>query len=135
MFDWSRANETELLQVCRQRGISVSPGTPKETLIKLIVGEVEPEEVEPNPIDEWRDALMEFLLDYWSVVRGQTGCPAKDLEQWTERTPGELLIRRKPGLPPGRIACRTCTDTQVMCCIVQNAANEKLVQIRRRKKT
>ena len=133
MFDWSRANETELLQTCRTAGISVAPGTPKEQLIKLLTGETEPEEVQPNPVDSWRDALMEFLLDHWLVARGQIECPAKELESWTERQPGQILIRRKPGLPPGQIACRTCTDTQVMCCVVQNAANEQLIQARRRR--
>lgn len=134
MFDWSRANETELLQTCRAAGISVAPGTPKELLIRLLTGEVDPEDTQPNPIDEWRDALMEFLLDYWMAARGQTDCPAKELEVWTERPPGQVLIHRKPGLPPGRIACRTCTDAQVMCCIVQNAPNANLIEIRRNRK-
>jgi len=130
MFDWNRANETELLQACRAAGISAAPGTPKETLIQLLTGEKE--EATPNPIDKWREALMEFLLDYWMVVRGQTECPAKDLEVWTEQLPGQAIVQRKPGLPPGQIACRTCTDAQVMCCIVQNKANAHLIE--RRKK-
>ena len=133
MFDWSRANETELLQACRGAGISVAPGTPKDTLIKLLTGEVEPQEVQPNPIDGWRDALMEFLLDFWMMARGQIDCPAKELEIWTETIPGQMLIRRKPGLPTGQLACRTCTDAQVVCCVVQNASNEKLIQLRRKR--
>ena len=133
MFDWSRANETELLQACRQVGISVAPGTPRETLAKLLTGELEPQDAQLNPIDQWRDALMNFLLDYWMMARGQIDCPAKDLEGWTERVEGQLLIRRKAGLPPGRLACRTCTDAQVICCVVQNEVNEKQIELRRKR--
>jgi hypothetical protein len=139
MFDWSRANETELLQTCREAGINVRPGLPNERLAKLLTGEEEAVEEDANPIDSWRNALMDFLLDYWMMARGQIDCPAKELECWTERPTTQQVgvdygPRRKPGLPPGRIACRTCTDAQVMCCIIQNAPNQHLIEQRRRNK-
>ena len=137
MFDWSRANETELLQACRDAGVDAAPGTLKERLILLLTGEVELGIGEVNPIDTWRHALMNFLLDYWVVARGQIDCPAKELDCWVDR-PDDRQVgqdhgpRRKPGLPPGPIACRTCTDAQVMCCVVQNASNAQQIEQRRK---
>ena len=132
MFDWSRANETELLQTCREAGISVMPGTSKELIIQLLSGEVEPEGCATNPMDSYRNALMDFLLDYWMMVRGQIDCPAKQLEIWTTRPDqANYAPKRLPGLPPNRVACRTCTDAQVMCCIVQNASNAQTIENRR----
>lgn len=130
MFDWGRANETELLQSCRDAEISVKPGLPKEMLIQVLTGMVEEAAIPSNPIDGWREALMDFLLDHWTTMRVQTGCPARDLECWAEAD--GILIRRKPGLPPGKLACRTCMDARVMCCIVQNPKSESLVESRKK---
>ena len=131
MLDWNRANKTELLQACRDAEISASPGLPKETLIQLLLGKVEEEEVPGNPIDSWREAMMDFLLDHWTTMRVQTCGPARDLECWA--VADGIIVRRKPGLPPGKIACRTCTDAQVMCCIVQHPKSEPLIECRRKK--
>ena len=132
MFDWERANDTELHMSCRSAGYDISPDTPRQDMIRMLKGEIEPGEGPVNPVDSWREALMEFLLDHWAQLRAQLQCPAKELETWTEKSGFGTLVSRKPGLPATRIACRSCLDSQVITCVVKNQTNENLIQIRRK---
>ena len=110
----SACNYTELFQVCQRLGLPVSPDLPKDTIIKIILGEEPPPESWSSVMDSWRDAIMAFLLDHWDVVRSQLECPAKS------------------GNPK---SCYECIDTRVISCLVDNAPNETLIQLKRKKTT
>jgi hypothetical protein len=119
-------NKTELLQICSSAGISVHPASSKEEIKDAIV--TRGENVKPNPIDEWRNALMDFLLDYWVQVRSQITCPATDLVMHVIEDPLKPhLVKRKPGLPQGRVACRKCPDMRVMACVAINSQFEEQI--------
>lgn len=109
LFD--RCNRTELLQILKRLGIPAPPDTPKETLIGVLLGEVEPDPEWRNVMDSWRHGLMGFLLDHWEVVRSQLTCPART------------------GDPR---ACFQCEDGQVISCIVDNKQEEQLIHLRRK---
>jgi hypothetical protein len=111
MFDFSTCNETELYQVCRRVGLPVTPRTSKEEMVSYLLGEKEPPDVE-NIFDGWRDGIMRFLLDHWSVVESQLSCPAKS------------------GDPR---SCYQCVDAQVVSCVVQqNPYDQRLIELRRK---
>lgn len=111
MYDFHACNETELYQVCRRAGITLSPNTPKEVMISYLQGDVEPP-VEENTFDNWRNGIMQFLLEHWTIVESQLKCPAKS------------------GDPR---SCYQCVDAQVISCVVQQSPyDQKLIQLRRR---
>lgn len=105
-------NRTELVQVCRDIGLRVEPGTTEEDIFKMLEGELVVTDVGKSNVDTWRDAIMAFLLDNWQVVRAQLDCPAKSGE-------------------PN--ACYGCIDAQVIACVVDNQRSEKLIQLKRKK--
>ncbi len=84
-------------------------------MIALLEGTLEPVEVS-SPVNEWRDAIMEFVNEYYAKLRSQLTCPAKT---------------RDPK------ACYGCVDTQVYTCLTENEQMqpfiEKYVQLRRKK--
>lgn len=103
-------NHTELHQICQRLGLRVSPALPKQELIALILGGA----AGPAPldvVDELRFAIMDFLLDHWTLVRSQVQCPAKSGK---------------------RDACFQCTDAQVIACIVRSPKNEQRIQLKRK---
>jgi len=107
-----KANYTELYQTCRAAGILVHPSASREDLIALLLGEIELPPDAAHPIDQWRDAVMSFLLSHWSVVASQLVCPAKS------------------GDPR---SCYQCADSQVMSCLVsQNDYDQHLIALRRK---
>ena len=108
---FEQCNHTELYQICQRLHLNVHPGLSKGTLIALLLGEEEPSPEWTNAIDSWRHAIMAFLLDHWQVVRAQLACPAKT---------GDPL------------ACFNCIDAQVVSCLVQNADEEHLIQLKRK---
>jgi len=107
---WLTANHTELYQACRGAGLNVHPRAGREELAAYITGEREPAPEAPHPIDDWRDAIMKFVLDYWKKVHVQLKCPAGT------------------GDPK---ACYGCTDAQVMSCLVESQKVEGLIDARR----
>lgn len=116
---FAACNHTELLQICARLGLKVSPATPSSRLINYLLGNEEVPEGSTNNIDAWRQALMDFLADHWQVLRAQISCPAKNLKN-EELQPGE------------KRACFNCVDVQVISCLVQNPANEELIQLKRK---
>lgn len=107
-----RCNHTELYQICRDHDIAVSPARTRQELIEYILHEQLPNESDYNEVDTWRNGIMLFLLDHWEVVRAQLDCPAKS------------------GDPK---SCFNCIDATVLSCITGNAANEPLIQLKRRR--
>jgi len=118
-------NRTELYQLCRNSGIDVHPGTPRDLLILFLLGDESPDEytVTGNPIDSWREGLINFISEYWQTIRPQIRCPAMYLKTPNEKT-GEYDPR----------PCFKCTDMQVVTCIVQNPASEVFVDNLRKSK-
>ena len=111
MIDFEACNRTELYQICRRVGVPVTPATTREEMIAYLLGEKESPEVE-NVFDTWRNGIMGFLLDHWSVVASQLTCPAKS------------------GDPR---SCYQCVDAQVISCVVQQTPyDQKLIELRRK---
>ena len=108
--DWERCNKTELYQTCRAAGLNVHPTDTNERFIQLLEGTEEDPPV-AHPIDPWRDAIMNFVIDYWPKLQSQITCPAKS---------------RDPH------ACYGCVDQQVISCIVKNEPVLQYIQIRRK---
>jgi len=112
--DLNACNHTELYQTCRRVGLNVHPNMDAAVLRALLEGSVEDLTTDPNPIDEWRDGLMGFLLDNWKRMQSQLFCPAKS------------------GDPK---SCYQCVDAQVIHCLTTNQSVEaSVVQTIRRKK-
>lgn len=105
-----RCNATELYQLCVGAGIPVHPNYSKEKMIALLEGTEEPVDVN-HPTYIWRDAIMEFVEEYWAKLRSQLTCPAKT---------------RDPK------ACYGCVDTQVYACLVENEQMEPYIQLKRK---
>jgi len=104
-------NHSELYQMCRDAQINAHPATPRETLIQLLLGELEPPPNAPHPIDGWRHGIMGFLLEHWRAIESQLTCPAKSKDPR---------------------ACFGCVDTQVISCLVTNEADLYRIRLHRK---
>ena len=113
----ARCNHTELFQICRKAGIPVLPNYPRELLIALLEGFQEPQPVR-HSVDDWRDAIMTFVDEYYAKLRAQLTCPAQT---------------RDPK------ACYGCVDAQVYACLIENEQGrpfiEKYYQLRKKTTT
>jgi hypothetical protein len=107
---YERCNETELYQIARASGLSVQPSTPKDLLIKYILGEGEPPP-EAHELDEWRLAIMGFVIEHRKRLEVQLRCPAKSMDPR---------------------ACFQCVDHQVSSCLVENTQNLHLIRIHKK---
>jgi hypothetical protein len=94
---FERVNETELYQIARRAGLVVLPSTPRHKLIAYILGEEVPPPTD-QVFDEWRLAIMQFVLQYRSMLETQLKCPAKSMDPR---------------------ACFGCVDQQVVSCLVR----------------
>jgi hypothetical protein len=112
--DCLNLNRTEAYQLCREAGIPCYPHEPIEHLVAYLTGAVEPPRVTEgtHPIDSWRHGLAGFVMDHWSKLQPQLTCPIRS------------------GDPR---SCFECLDTQVLECVVKNPANEKLIQLHRKR--
>ena len=100
LFD--RCNQTELYQIAKRNGHAVQPDFSREALIKTIIGEGQPLALAEHAIDEWRRAIMRFLIDHKKTLETQITCPAKSFEP---------------------DACFGCVDAQVLHCVNNNGPN------------
>lgn len=108
--DLLRCNHTELMQICRNARIPFSPGWPRAHLIAAICGEEFSES--HNPIDNLRDGIMAFVIDYQADVKSQLTCPARTLEPR---------------------ACYGCVDAKPLLCLLSERAEvQNLIQVRRK---
>lgn len=115
-------NHTELYQLCRKKGLGVRPTMTRGALSALLCDTGEIDEVE-NPVDSWRDALIAFIGNYWTSLRPQLKCPAKNL-----RNPDPEMVNPKP--------CFGCPDMQVMSCVAQQSkSNLKKLHTLRKQNT
>ena len=109
---FSRCNHTELYQIARRNGYAVEPNFSNDALIKVIIGEVPPPD-NKHDIDEWRYAIMRFLIDHRRMLETQITCPARSFQP---------------------DACFGCVDAQVVHCLISNGPdNFKLIELRKKK--
>lgn len=108
--DWTAVNYTELQQLCTGAGLPVHPRMSFEDMVALLEGHLQPIE-ENAPIDVWRDAIMAFVIDFWSKLHSQLTCPAKTKDPR---------------------ACYGCIDQQVIACLVKQKQAEPLIAVRRK---
>lgn len=110
-------NTTELYQVCISKGLRVSPGWTRKKYIEALVTE---EADSYNVADELRDALIAFIDRYWTQLRAQLTCPAKDMRHHDPEK-----VNPKP--------CYGCSDMQVITCVAKQSENN-LIKINRLRK-
>ena len=109
LFD--RCNHTELYQIAKRNGFDVSPTSTRDELIRVIIYEAQPLPHNFN-IDEWRRAIMRFVIDHRKKLETQLTCPARSFKE---------------------DACFRCVDARVTHCLTVNG-NEGLKLIERYKK-
>lgn len=111
---FERLNHSELYQLARRNGHVVFPNLSRDALITVILEEQPPPAIQ-HDIDEWRLAIMRFIIDHRRVLETQITCPAKSFKE---------------------DACFGCIDMQVVHCLTSNGTeNYKLIELRKKKKT
>jgi hypothetical protein len=110
---FSRCNLTELYQIARNSGHVVLPNASRESLVQVIIGDVQPPNV-PHDIDETRIAIMKFIIDHRKKLETQLTCPARSFKE---------------------DACFGCVDAQVISCLTSNGANNQRLILLHKKKT
>jgi hypothetical protein len=109
LFD--RLNHTELYQLARSAGHVVMPNLARDALIRIIIHDREAPAIDEHTFDEWRLAIMRFIIDHRRVLETQITCPARTFQP---------------------DACFGCIDTQVVSCLVGNSSNLPLIQLHRK---
>lgn len=109
---FERLNHTELYQLARDAGFVVMPSLSREALIHIIIHDQPPPPLEEHTVDEWRLAIMRFIIDHRRVLETQLTCPARTFQPR---------------------ACFECIDTQVVSCLAANTENIHLIQLHRKK--
>jgi hypothetical protein len=101
-------NHTEIYQLCRRKGVDVSPSMSHEQLVNAFLDE---SANHTNVFDSWRHGLTGFVFENWKVLEPQLTCP----------------IRSKDPK-----SCWGCLDTQVVTCITNTAEYEQAIQLHRK---
>lgn len=103
--EFEALNHTELYQLCRAAGLTVTPATGRDRLVELLLGVGEPNLAEAqHPIDRYRLALIGFVGANWERIQTQITCPMREL-------------------PTNPRPCFGCLDSHVVSCLVDNRAN------------
>lgn len=68
-IDLNEVNHTELVRLCQWVGIPASRGIPREVLVHMLEN-FDNLEI-PNPFDEARSIVSQFLNRYWDRIRMQ----------------------------------------------------------------
>ena len=129
---FERCNQTELYQIARAAGHVVLPSLTREALIKIITFQEEPPVLAYHEMDEWRRAIMRFLLDHRPMLETQLSCPAKCLYKEDRTLSDEAVVRL---VETRTDACFGCVDAQVINCITTNGtSNFHLIRLRKKTK-
>ena len=106
-------NHTEAYQLARRAGHAVTPALSREDLLRVLTDEVDPATLGqmPHELDEWRYALMGFIIEHRRRLESQLTCPAKSMDPR---------------------ACFTCVDAQLVWCLNENKKHLHLIQLHRR---
>ena len=105
-------NHSELYQIARGQGHVLLPSLERDTLIRIIIGQEDPPPLHEHIVDEWRHAIMGFVIDHRKSLETQIKCPASSF---------------KPD------ACFGCLDQRVFSCLVTNPHQQRLIQLYKRK--
>lgn len=117
-FPWHALNRTELVQMSKHSGDVTAASIAHAELVSLM--SCESEVTDPpavNSIDQWRDALIRFVIDHWTTIQTQVSCPAKELGALVH-----LRTSSKRYPVPTGYACYKCPDVRVMSCVNTNTA-------------
>jgi hypothetical protein len=68
-IDLDMVNHTELVRLCQWMDIPATRGIPREVLVQALETFTDPEI--PNPFDECRQQVSQFLERYWDRIRMQ----------------------------------------------------------------
>lgn len=109
---FERLNHTELYQIAREAGHVVMPNLSRESLILILIHEYLPPPLAEHTFDEWRWAIMRFLIDHRRTLETQISCPARSFQE---------------------DACFGCVDVQVVSCLNDNIKSIHLIQLHRKK--
>jgi hypothetical protein len=81
-YNFANLNLTELSELARHHGcLSAHRGLGRQTLINLIEGKIDPEEVPKDPADDDRNAMME-MKEEWKDVYNQLKCGSEFYACW-----------------------------------------------------
>jgi hypothetical protein len=111
---YAGCNDSELYQIARSAGHTVLPSLSRDALIRVIIGAEAPPPLHEHIVDEYRRAIMAFVIDHRKALETQIKCPARSF---------------KPD------ACFGCLDQQVFSCLVSNPNQQRLIQLYKRKLT
>jgi len=109
---FARLNHTELYQIAREAGHVVMPNLTREALIRIIIYDRSAPNIDEQSFDEWRWAIMRFIIDHRKRLETQISCPARSFKE---------------------DACFGCVDAQVVSCLADNAKAIHLIQLHRKK--
>lgn len=81
-LEYKKLNSTELIAICRKAGIlHTHRGLKRMDLISLLEGELTEDCFAPDPVDEYRDAML-HMQERWPIVRRQLPCAAEFYACW-----------------------------------------------------
>ena len=81
-LEYKNLNNTELVAICRRAGyVRAHRGLKREELIRLLEGEATEDSFEPDPINEYRDAML-HMQERWPIVRRQLPCALEFFACW-----------------------------------------------------
>ena len=109
---FAHVNHSELYQIAREGGHVVLPSLSRETLIRVIIGAETAPPLHEHVVDEYRRAIMAFVIDHRKSLETQIKCPAKSFQP---------------------DACFGCLDQQVYSCLTSTPEQQRLIQLYKRK--
>jgi hypothetical protein len=109
-----------MFQILQERGLSLHADTPISTLAAVLCEAQAASYTDrgKNTTNQWRDSIIAYLLEHWSIVAVQLKCHAKN-----------LLHREHPDPRP----CYKCTDAQVHKCRKDNEETTSLLATHQRR--
>ncbi len=100
---WDLINNSELINLCLKKEVNFKEkiklweiayrGLTRDTLIGIIVGEINAEELTGNPVHQKRQDLQMLMHENWRRIWSQIGCSTE---------------------------CWECTDVKVLECVLEN---------------
>ena len=97
-YDWTSLNKTELAAIAREFHPEAHRGLPFDVLVRII--ESFDAELPMRTVNKKRLDVMTHVNNHWESVSPLVRCPAQSREAR---------------------ACFGCSDTQVACCVLENA--------------
>ena len=81
-LEYMSLNSTELVAICRRAGyLHAHRGIKREDLIRILEEEVSMDSYEPDPVDEYREAML-HMQERWPIVKRQLPCAQEFYACW-----------------------------------------------------